>query len=681
MRERIELARGRIREIVNEKVVAEPFGDYFRHTASFLCFLFDGTDSFADKDRDELRRFNEGLYEELYPDRYAAGYLNPGYACEKLSDEYGRELSLLFACIRGVIPFAHENIYDDIRLEDEAILLELYLEVYGSFYQSAADNELPGKETVRQIIYSHMSDYADVTIRSRLLDTVDPSRDFAKNIIEESDLSDVSYLYRFGECIDEGLIKTAEYIASLSEDDIDKMAGAFVKGFFDGFKAYGKDVSVKTTVGIRYPLGFERVVKAAIGLFREQGLESVVFRAPVHLLTRRSSSGYFGYMPDRQYVYDHKEDMACILDKALTERYVEVYEAVCREFKDLFSAMAGPAVFEDFGEPPFIPKKSPCRFVFDEKQKKLNVELVSALSRISERYMPDDETSYTMISFPTSHIGDDFEKIFSEVITLNTLDSALFSRIQQRIVDVMDRGVFASVKGCNGNETDLRISLWPLDDPKTQTIFENCVADVNIPVGEVFTSPVLEGTDGVLFVKKVYLDGLEYRNLKFEFRDGFVVDYSCDNFDDARKGKEYIRTNVFHNHETLPMGEFAVGTNTFAYVMAVKYNIFDRLNILIAEKTGPHFALGDTCYSHGEDLVIFNPDKKEIVARENSQSRKRKEDPAKAYFNCHTDVTMPYEELGELSITDKDGEVHFIIKNGRFVVPGCEFLNEPLDNL
>lgn len=39
--------------------------------------------------------------------------------------------------------------------------------------------------------------------------------------------------------------------------------------------------------------------------------------------------------------------------------------------------------------------------------------------------------------------------------------------------------------------------------------------------------------------------------------------------------------------------------------------------ILIAEKMGPHFAVGDTCYSHAEDVKVYNPDGKEIVAREN----------------------------------------------------------------
>ena len=71
------------------------------------------------------------------------------------------------------------------------------------------------------------------------------------------------------------------------------------------------------------------------------------------------------------------------------------------------------------------------------------------------------------------------------------------------------------------------------------------------------------------------------------------------------------------------MGEFAIGTNTTAYRMGRMYEIEDRLPILIAEKTGPHFAFGDTCYSLAEYVAVYNPDGKEIIARDNSVSIRR----------------------------------------------------------
>ena len=47
-------------------------------------------------------------------------------------------------------------------------------------------------------------------------------------------------------------------------------------------------------------------------------------------------------------------------------------------------------------------------------------------------------------------------------------------------------------------------------------------------------------------------------------------------------------------------------------------------------------------------------------------------------MNCHTDITIPYDELGELTAVKKDGTRIPIILNGRFVLPGTESLNEPL---
>ena len=67
-------------------------------------------------------------------------------------------------------------------------------------------------------------------------------------------------------------------------------------------------------------------------------------------------------------------------------------------------------------------------------------------------------------------------------------------------------------------------------DINKESMFENCVADVNIPVGEVFTSPVLTGTNGVLHVSQVYINGLVFKDLTFTFKDGFITDYHAPEF-------------------------------------------------------------------------------------------------------------------------------------------------------
>ena len=224
------------------------------------------------------------------------------------------------------------------------------------------------------------------------------------------------------------------------------------------------------------------------------------------------------------------------------------------------------------------------------------------------------------------------------------------------------------------------MSLHKLLSPDRETNFENCVADVNIPVGEVFTSPVLKGTDGVLHVDSVYIGDICFKNLKMVFKNGMVADYSCDNFLSQEEGKKLVKQVILKNHDSLPMGECAIGTNTTAYAMAEKFGIIEKLPILIVEKMGPHFAVGDTCYSWAEDSPVYNPNGKEIIARDNEISILRKEDVSKAYFSCHTDITIPYRELGEIAAVLPGGEKLPVIKDGRFTVAGAEELNVPLED-
>jgi DNA-binding MarR family transcriptional regulator len=116
-------------------------------------------------------------------------------------------------------------------------------------------------------------------------------------------------------------------------------------------------------------------------------------------------------------------------------------------------------------------------------------------------------------------------------------------------------------------------------------------------------------------------------------------------------------------------------------LMAKKFNILPQMPVLIIEKMGPHFAIGDTCFSWEEDKPVYNPDGKEIIARDNDVSILRKTDMDKAYTNKHTDITLPYEELAYITAVTESGERFDILRDGRFVVTGTEEFNEPLEEL
>ena len=106
-----------------------------------------------------------------------------------------------------------------------------------------------------------------------------------------------------------------------------------------------------------------------------------------------------------------------------------------------------------------------------------------------------------------------------------------------------------------------------------------------------------------------------------------------------------------------------------------------RFPILIAEKMGPHFRGGRYLLQLGARTArSYNPDGREMVARENEISAKRKENPQEAYFGCHTDITIPYSELDTIeAVPFPDGTSVKIIAGGRFALPGTEKLNEPLE--
>ena len=672
LKERYELAKGRLSEICTETVVEEKFLDFFHKEAAFL--LKTGTileNDQKDFSMEELQSENRVLYEELFPENYGQCYGNPAYAARELG-EYGKAFSFLYTELRGAIAYAYEKKYWDYT-----VAVELFLEIYAAF----EGEEKPSVKSTEDILRSYVNDYCQDMMEQRIAEGVDTSLDFAVRIIMDSDLTDLRYLYQYGEYISVNETGVAEFLNRLSEEQINNMARTYTEGYRIGFINGRKDITKKKSVNIRYNLGFERMVRAAIIQFREMGLEPVIYRHATHAVNKRGTAriGFTGGNPNPQFDYDHRQDQALFMDSDFVQRKLRSMQNAYETYKNQAAVHGGPACIETFGEEPFSPVTTPEAWTLTEAQQKLQVELDNESGQIVNRYIKGDERSFTIIAYPVPEIGADFPEIFAEIVKINTLDYKLYERIQQTIIETLDTCQWVEIKGKDDNETDLIIHLHELEDIKKQTNFENCVADVNIPVGEVFTSPVLAGTGGVLHVKKVYLNGLQFKDLKLVFDCGQVIDYSCANFETEEENRAYIEDNILHHHPKIPMGEFAIGTNTTAYMAAEKYGIADKLPILIAEKMGPHFAVGDTCYSWAEDTPVFNPDGREIIARDNEISILRKEDISLAYYGCHTDITIPYEELGSIRVIDEDGEGVSIIENGRFVLQGTEELNIPFD--
>lgn len=666
MEERYGLALDRIRHIISEDDIQEKYRAYCHKAAQLFVTLNDvfsvvtgaGVESVP---IGTLREWNQLLYDDIRDENYETSYANPRFVWHEFGRAQGETLCYFYSRFREGIRDAYEG-----DRESLVLLMELFLQVY-----TILTTEEDVARWLKEALYYYVHDYDEYYMEKGIRNMLDASCNRLVGIVMDSDLQDERYLYYYGENITENEIRTAAYIRSLPQETIALMARTYTEGYRKGFEVAGIDLSKKETVGIRYNIGFEVVVREAIRQFEAMGLVPIIYMS-----SNTKSIGVRTTPANKQYLYDHRFDDALYLNHAIVKERLSHVEKVFEAYKREAGVFAGPAVMEVFGEKLFIPETKKESPAYTSEQQKWSVDYRRDYSLIQSRYIKEEERSFTIIAFPIPEIGPDFEEIFAETIRLNTLDVELYRRIHQALIDALDQGDRVHITGRGANETDIVVKLHELKHPDQETNFENCLADVNIPVGEVFTSPVLSGTNGVLHVTNVYLNQLRYENLRMTFCNGFVEDYTCSNYESEEENKKYIRENVLYNRETLPLGEFAIGTNTLAYQMGRKFGIEAKLPILIAEKTGPHFAVGDTCYSMSEDIVLRNPDGKEIIARENECSALRKTEIEKAYFNCHTDITIPYDELGDIVVITKDGEEISLIEEGRFVLPGTEVLNE-----
>ncbi len=606
---------------------------------------------------EQLQKTNETIFSEILGDNYNYSILNPTYAVSEFGDGMGQMLSFYYNIFFGFKSYIFSNkCFLNLKWMKNLVGLDELIRSGKEDYDS---------------IKNHI--VATIDIFDEELDIISHKAmwtpEYGKNykIINNADFSDNRYLYQYGNYISENEVKIADFMRSYPEDKLQRLAECTAKGFIRGFTLSNKDLSKKKTYNLIYSIGQERLAKAVLKCLKKYDLKP--------FFSRVSST-----TANKQFNYDHRFSSAFFYNEEFVNKSIERYAIRSEANAEILSLYAGPVYFDNFGEKPFKPEQKPECLKFTPEQTKLSQTSRVKSSQIMQKYIPRKETSFCIIGFPTPEIGDRFEEIYEATAEVNMLDTEKWESIQQKIIDRLDLAEKVHVKGTDGNETDIMVMMQNLEDPSKHSNFVNCGADVNIPVGEVFTSPKLTGTDGVLHIKETFLNGLKFENLKLTFKDGFVADYTCTNNEDETKNKKYIEENLLFPHKTLPIGEFAIGTNTLAHVMAKKFDILDVLPVLIIEKMGPHFAIGDTCFSWEEDFPTYNPiDKKEVTARDNEMSAKRKEDPQQAYTGVHTDITLPYEELGFITAITPTGEKLDIIRDGRFVVPGTEEFNKPLD--
>jgi len=655
----------RVQEILIETQnhTENKYNSFFNHLAQWILLIAEYEKDFSfeyikSQSFDSLKEYNQALYTEILPENYKKSYANPTYAVSVFGEKTGQLLCAFYSNFRQFITFAANHMIYKIN---RAIIQ--YIQLY-DLYLKEGENYDEMKKIVTYPLWAEIYESRTLMFDMRY----NPEYSHITDFLNYADLNDLRYLFFYGNYITEVEIKTAEFLNKLPQEKIDTVMKQTAAAYIEGFREGGKDYSKRKNVNLITSIGMERLAKSLIEELKAYGLTTMI-----SVINSKS--------PNQQFAYDHRFDSALVIDEEFVKHSLTESERAISDYEKYISQCSGSIYYDSFGEDPFAPENKKEAMKLSPEQLEHNKTLNNQYSMLFYKAYKREEASFCIIGFPTPEIGEQFEEIFDKTIDINMLDHKEYLRIQQFMIDALDKGDYARIIGKGKNQTDLTIKLPKLNNPEKETNFCNCGATVNIPVGEVFNTPQLTGTHGRLHISETFLNGLFYKELTLDFEDGCISNYSCANFDNEEDNKKYIEENLIFPHKSLPIGEFAIGTNTLAYVMAKKFDILSVLPILIIEKMGPHIAIGDTCYSWEEDTPVYNPDGKEIISRDNERSILRKEDTSKAYTQCHVDITLPYDEIELIEAVTGSGEHIEIIRDSRFVLAGTEILNKAFEEL
>lgn len=580
---------------------------------------------------------------------YEDSILNPEKAFEKWN-----ELGPIYSTFQSELI----GIYEDISLDKKDLRLkkeDLFSKVEEFFKSKGSLKE------AEKIWKDYLIDSAEVKALDSVASMVNLGpNNYYEKILFKSNKDSFRWLGLYGLPISEIEEEMARFWYSISEDRLIELANIIADAFLHGFISQSRDRGQRRRVRFYYQIGQEALAKQVVLALKDKGLQAVVTKP----------KSLYGL---NQYKADHQFDKWFLLDEELYKALFDAHEKAMFTYEEELKDTCGMIGIDQFGSEPLIVTPSEKANSLSKEATKWFRKLANKQGEMEAQWIKPSEISFCKVAFPNMLIGDDFEEIFEEFFQLNSAVSEPYELLQQKLIDELDKCTDARIKGYKGNDTDLTVQFWPILDPDRQTKFLNCGGDLNIPYGEIFTTPKLTGTNGVFHVKEISLRGVFYNDLHLEFKDGLISEYDC------AEGKKYLEENLLHPDKRLTIGEFAIGTNTRAYSIAEKYGIGPRLPILIYEKMGPHIAIGDPCFARSEDAPIFNMyDKKEMTSRANEVTMERG-DNSNVYFGKHVDITLPYNEVEYLKGIKKDGSEVFIIKEGRFVLDGVEGLNEGLE--
>ena len=457
------------------------------------------------------------------------------------------------------------------------------------------------------------------------------------------------YLFNSGYLIDQQIMRLNRQLNLIDEAPLLRLASDVAESFLRSFRLAGgrTEPSEGSIVRLVYRQGYERVLSMVRVRLELAGLRVLVvppFYSPPE------SGAVFRYF--QNFYVELLDEELCELDFECFEKAVLQYQGELEQncgFIDIMS-FTQACSSRTVQHSPAPSDESLQRFIALDRRK------VALL----KEYLSPDKTSFCFFPLPRPSEGDDFNRLLPAVLDVNSGEGWIGEAAQQRLIDDIDRGDTVLIEGRDGNETSLIISLAALDGGGSQTNFTNTGMSQNIPAGEIFTTPVLEGTSGLLHLKSFYFQGHHFTNLRFSFSDGMVTGCSCE------EGIGPVRNILMGGHESLPIGELGIGTNAGAYKLIRDFKLYESAPILISEKTAPHLAIGDSCYARQSPPVYNEYSGKEVAVANNNPE----------LYNIHIDMALPFAEIGRLSVRLVGGGELVIIRDGAYLPAYLKDLNK-----
>ncbi|MGN0658265.1 MAG: aminopeptidase [Emergencia sp.] len=174
-----------------------------------------------------------------------------------------------------------------------------------------------------------------------------------------------------------------------------------------------------------------------------------------------------------------------------------------------------------------------------------------------------DNTKWSVLKFPNAAMAqlanmseDAFTDFYYDVCTI---DYAKMSRAMDPLVKLMEETDKVHILAPG---TDLTFSIRGIPVIK-------CDGKINIPDGEIYTSPVKDSVNGVISYNTISQEqGFTYENVRFEVKDGKIISATCN--DNAR-----INALLDTDEGARYFGEFAIGVHPYI-LHPMKDTLFDE---------------------------------------------------------------------------------------------------------